>query len=732
MKRSLKRLLGTVLALVLLFSALPAVGAATNLYVGGVAMSEGSYLALGADSVSSTRPDGGYAHYQNGVLTLHDYTYQGSGYNHYAVYAAGDLSVRLEGSSLLEQTDNSADSAAIRAKRVTVSAAAGGELTVKTAGGSGIEADSLSVNSGKLLALAPWAIYLSGGSGKLTVGSALTVFALERGGADYRLVSYDAEKLSSYGGMLIQKADSVYVGGVLLEDGKYLSANGAVTTFPAGGSYAHYENGVLTLHNYHYRGDGYAPAGDDGHYGIYAASPLLVQLEGENSIRLNNSYNKYLRNIGAPMLAIDAAAGGKLNGNFGSVVVDGSFAMYGGEVLVDGTDTGIRAGSVYMGGGLLVAQSHGAAAAIDSPFVHAHRGTLVAVSFNNRSALSCTTDGLRVDAPLRTVMGDSHKMEGYNPNSAHSYHIEISQPQSVERLYGASRYDTAFAAADALKAELGGGKFNAIVVASGENFADALAGSYLAARKSAPILLTNNANMADVLGYIRSNLRSGGTVYALGGTAVVSDSLKQVAVSGFTFKRLNGANRFETNLEILKEAGIDSGMPVLVCNAYNFPDSLSASAVGLPILLTDDSLTQQQLSFLRKNSDGSCVLVGGTGAVSATVEQQLRNDGCWLHRLAGVNRFETSVLLAEFFYDDAHGVFDTPDKLTLTYAYNFPDGLCAGPLAYALNAPLILTAGGDEAAAAHYANTLGIRQGVVLGGPSLVTESSVTSILSLR
>jgi hypothetical protein len=80
MKRSLKRLLGTVLALVLLFSALPAVGAATDIYVGGVAMSEGSYLALGADSVSSTRPDGGYAHYQNGVLTLHDYTYQGSGY----------------------------------------------------------------------------------------------------------------------------------------------------------------------------------------------------------------------------------------------------------------------------------------------------------------------------------------------------------------------------------------------------------------------------------------------------------------------------------------------------------------------------------------------------------------------------------------------------------------------------------------------------------------------------
>ena len=76
--------------------------------------------------------------------------------------------------------------------------------------------------------------------------------------------------------------------------------------------------------------------------------------------------------------------------------------------------------------------------------------------------------------------------------------------------------------------------------------------------------------------------------------------------------------------------------------------------------------------------------------------------------------------------------YGTPDKLTLTYAYNFPDGLCAGPLAFALNAPLILTANGDEAAAAHFANTLGIRQGVVLGGPSLVTESSVTSILSLR
>ena len=81
----------------------------------------------------------------------------------------------------------------------------------------------------------------------------------------------------------------------------------------------------------------------------------------------------------------------------------------------------------------------------------------------------------------------------------------------VVRLFGQGRYDTAYAVADALKEALGVEKFEAVVVATGKNFADALAGSYLAVEKNAPILLTNGKddNVAELHAYIAANLVEG-------------------------------------------------------------------------------------------------------------------------------------------------------------------------------------------------------------------------------
>ena len=324
------------------------------------------------------------------------------------------------------------------------------------------------------------------------------------------------------------------------------------------------------------------------------------------------------------------------------------------------------------------------------------------------------------------VLTDTHTSITWKANHRYKNNIctNCGGVEGVTRLAGSNRFDTAFKSADALKEVMGVDKFPAAIVTSGMNFADALAGSYLAARTGAPILLTDNDNMADVIAYILANVEAGGTVYALGGTAVVADTLKAVENSGYTFKRLAGASRFETNLMILEEAGIDSGDSVLVCTAYNFADSLSASALGMPILLVDDTVSAEQMAFLRENADGEFILVGGTGAVKPAVEEQLREY--WnVERLAGNNRFQTSVLTAK----KAFGT--SADYAVLAYGYNFPDGLCAGPLAYALDAPLILTANGDEAAAAEYTASAGISDGFVLGGPSLINDGVVYRVFSM-
>ena len=49
------------------------------IYLGGVELPSGKYLAAGADTPTDTKPEGGYAYYEKGTLTLNGYTYTGLG-----------------------------------------------------------------------------------------------------------------------------------------------------------------------------------------------------------------------------------------------------------------------------------------------------------------------------------------------------------------------------------------------------------------------------------------------------------------------------------------------------------------------------------------------------------------------------------------------------------------------------------------------------------------------------
>ncbi|MBQ8857938.1 MAG: discoidin domain-containing protein, partial [Lachnospiraceae bacterium] len=104
------------------------------------------------------------------------------------------------------------------------------------------------------------------------------------------------------------------------------------------------------------------------------------------------------------------------------------------------------------------------------------------------------------------------------------------EEDEVIRLSGTTRYETGYKVADALKEELGVEKFEAVVVATGKNFADALAGSYLAVEKNAPIILTNGKadNIAQLHEYIAANVTAGGKVYILGGEAAVPASVAAI------------------------------------------------------------------------------------------------------------------------------------------------------------------------------------------------------------
>jgi len=299
----------------------------------------------------------------------------------------------------------------------------------------------------------------------------------------------------------------------------------------------------------------------------------------------------------------------------------------------------------------------------------------------------------------------------------------------VYRIYGEGRVETALAAAELLKETLGIQKFNAVIIANGDSFADALTGSYLAARKDAPILLYRASGVALNEEYIRDNLSADGIIYILGGTAAVPAAVEtSLRDQGYTVVRLAGDSRFDTNLAILEEAGL-AGDEILVCTGWEFADSLSASATGMPILMVNsvlDKLTENQIAFLQAHADKNYTVIGGTAAVSDGLLEAIdaQTDGT-VSRLYGNSREETSVKVAMRY-------FDSPAYALVAYSRNFPDGLCGGPLAHAMGAPLLLVNKKAESAAAAYVAEVGIARGAILGGTAAVSDASGRIVFGLE
>ena len=293
----------------------------------------------------------------------------------------------------------------------------------------------------------------------------------------------------------------------------------------------------------------------------------------------------------------------------------------------------------------------------------------------------------------------------------------------VFRVAGATRFETAIFAADAQKDQNGGNKYNTIILASGKKFPDALAGSYLANQKNAPLIMVGDDSNT-YLSYITQNLAPNGMVYILGGNTAVPANVEQQLAS-YTVKRLSGATRYETNLVILEEVGVASG-DILVCTGRNFADALAASSVNKPILLVDGKtgrLSADQIAFLDRSSIEKFYIIGGENAVDKGLENILSEYGS-VERIQGSNRYETAVEIARKF-------FSNPQTVVLAYSLDFPDGLSGGPLAASMDAPVLLAKTSSYSNAKEYVLENGITNGIILGGEKRINDATAKDIFSL-
>lgn len=297
--------------------------------------------------------------------------------------------------------------------------------------------------------------------------------------------------------------------------------------------------------------------------------------------------------------------------------------------------------------------------------------------------------------------------------------LKSENEKGLERIAGATRFETSMAIADKLKEKLGVEKFDNVVITNGEGFADALSATYLAKVKNAPILIVNESTADEISEYVKKNAAENANIYIIGGEGAVSKKIAD-KIPGKKI-RLHGASRFETNLEVLKAAGVED-QDIAFCNAYNFADALSVSAAGKPVMLVDNSLDSAQIAYLKTLKSKKFYLIGGQNVVSKTVENEASKLGK-AERIAGSDRFATSRAVAEKFFTGEH------KKAYLTYGFNFPDGLCVGVLCAVDNSPLLLVSNENMDEAAAYITNAKVQKCIVLGGDNLISSEAASKLL---
>ncbi len=301
------------------------------------------------------------------------------------------------------------------------------------------------------------------------------------------------------------------------------------------------------------------------------------------------------------------------------------------------------------------------------------------------------------------------------------------------RLAGSDRYGTAVAVAQAAYPD----GASAIVLATGENWPDAIGGSSLAGALNAPILLTRRGSIPpSVLNAIEA--LGPESVFVLGGPAAVSDEalamLGRVGVDATAVIRVAGQNRYRT-ASMVASATIDELGSAWSGHAYlatglTFADALSvgpvSAATGSPVYLTDVGRWSTTIASMVSAGVTDATILGGVNAVDPAVEKLLAEalgGAKHVNRVWGPDRYATATAIAD--HASATAAFDF-GRLGMATGVEWADAATAGPYLGLQKAPLLLAAPlelSDTTASWLYANRGDIERYVEFGGSSALRWS---------
>jgi len=309
--------------------------------------------------------------------------------------------------------------------------------------------------------------------------------------------------------------------------------------------------------------------------------------------------------------------------------------------------------------------------------------------------------------------------DGRKASSTDSVSLDLeSGKATADRLAGKDRYSTAAV----ISKETFSPGVDAVYIATGANFPDALAGS-AASGGDGPILLVTKGAVPSVTAAELKRLKPR-RIVVLGGTGVVSEAVEAALRRQAPTTRQSGSDRYSTAAAVSAEH-FKPGSPVaFVATGEDFPDALTggpaAAEAGGPILLTRKAkLPSAAVSELKRLKPRRIVVLGGTGVVSAAVEKALASyTSGEVSRLAGSDRYSTGAEISEDGFSEGVSVAYVATGL------NFPGALAGGAAGALREGPVLLVSGGGiPKATKDELVRLKPKRIVVLGGVAVVPET---------
>jgi putative cell wall-binding protein len=162
------------------------------------------------------------------------------------------------------------------------------------------------------------------------------------------------------------------------------------------------------------------------------------------------------------------------------------------------------------------------------------------------------------------------------------------------------------------------------MIATGDNFPDALSASAAAGVLGKPVILVDGwASTLDAAtsSYLESHKVSSASI--IGGTSAVSAGVQsRLASSGVTVNRLEGSDRFLTASAVNRS--VFSSAPTLyIASGVDFPDALAGAAIAAakksPLYVARPGCVPRNVGQdILALGSRSVVLIGGTAALSTT------------------------------------------------------------------------------------------------------------------